>query len=296
MVALKTEASSFVRDAHGGAISVDASLDAIARGAVPDQHVNNFDDSYAEKLTNGVTLSYLRYLFGKEVARPVTTAISANIAETSVAGLGQVVSSSPIREILVDPFMNHPAAGSTFIRHALHETALRRLDDLRCSLPLGAQEGGVRMLSSGRARGLVAKRYYDESQSTNPWVSEAIREVVQTVDGRRAVVLPKFRFIEYKEHEGMAAHTDGLIQHPLTQQRSTHTFMLYLTDCATGGETAILDSMKPGAAELVRVAPVRNSIVFFSHVAPHMGCTVSLGQPKIALRGDMYFESGHLCL
>merc|ERR1711920_485291 len=143
--------------------------------------------------------------------------------------------------------MNHPAAGSTFIRNALQETALKRLDDLRCSLPLGEPWGGVRMLSSGRARGLVAKRYYDESQSENPWVQEAIRELVKTVDGRKAVVLPKFRFLEYKEHEGMAAHTDGLIQHPVTQQRSTHTFLFYLTDCATGGETAILDSMRPGA-------------------------------------------------
>mmetsp|Transcript_85173 Transcript_85173/g.225739 ORF Transcript_85173/g.225739 Transcript_85173/m.225739 type:complete len:286 (-) Transcript_85173:205-1062(-) len=283
MLTLKAQADTLVHDVHGDGMSVDANGDGAARGAAPGQNASDLRGICAEALT---------YEFAREVVRLVTRAVFAKAASSCAARPGEVVSSSPVRETLVDQCRAHPAAGSTFIRNALHATALQRLDDLRRSLPLGEPPGGVRILSSGRARGLVAKRYYDESEAENPWVQEAIRELLKTVDNRIAVVLPKFRFIEYKEHEGMAAHTDGLIQHPLTQRRSTHTFLFYLTDCATGGETAILESMKPGAAEIVRVAPVRNSMLFFPHVAAHMGCTVSLGQPKIALRGDMYFEDG----
>ncbi|CAK0841080.1 unnamed protein product [Prorocentrum cordatum] len=218
MLTLKAQADTLVHDVHGDGMSVDANGDGAARGAAPGQNASDLRGICAEALT---------YEFAREVVRLVTRAVFAKAASSCAARPGEVVSSSPVRETLVDQCRAHPAAGSTFIRNALHATALQRLDDLRRSLPLGEPPGGVRILSSGRARGLVAKRYYDESEAENPWVQEAIRELLKTVDNRIAVVLPKFRFIEYKEHEGMAAHTDGLIQHPLTQRRSTHTFLFY---------------------------------------------------------------------
>merc|ERR1712113_1155363 len=122
-------------------------------------------------------------------------------------------------------------------------------------------------------------------------VQAAFGQMIEVVLSRSVVVLPKFRFLEYKEDEGMAVHTDGQVQHPVTHQKGTHTFLFYLSTCHTGGETAILDSMKPGAIELACVRPERNALLLFPGGAAHRGNSMAQGEPKIVLRGDMYFAS-----
>mmetsp|Transcript_73597 Transcript_73597/g.116182 ORF Transcript_73597/g.116182 Transcript_73597/m.116182 type:complete len:233 (-) Transcript_73597:142-840(-) len=195
-------------------------------------------------------------------------------------------------QYLVDPTISHNAAGSLFIREVFSQACLQRLEELRCSLPLDIPWGDeLRPLSSGRTRGIIKKRYYNESSTEqDAWVQTAFSHAIQAVLGRSVVVLPKFRFLEYKEDEGMATHTDGQVQHPVTLRKGTHTFLFYLTSCAAGGETAIFDSMKPDAPELARVRPERNAMLLFPGCAPHQGCRMAAREPKIVLRGDLYFD------
>lgn len=85
---------------------------------------------------------------------------------------------------------------------------------------------------------------------------------------------------------------------------STHTFLLYLLDCAEGGETALLERIPKDADKaadrgdrsgggktldeltLAAVKPRRGRLLAFPHLWPHMGCVVQ-SAPKVALRGDM---------
>ena len=89
---------------------------------------------------------------------------------------------------------------------------------------------------------------------------------------RRYGTLPLMRFLHYPSPGGsLPAHVDlprvlipegGVNTHPdLPRQveggvRTTHSFLLYLTDCEYGGETLLLES-KPGDAKLAAagVAP-----------------------------------------
>ena len=81
---------------------------------------------------------------------------------------------------------------------------------------------------------------------------------------------------------------------------STHTFILYLTDCEQGGETVLLHSMKscvllsPNATSqllgppdnvILAVKPVKGRILLFPHNCPHSGAIVEC-VPKLLLRGE----------
>ena len=65
--------------------------------------------------------------------------------------------------------------------------------------------------------------------------------------------------------------------------RSTHTFLLYLNDCA-GGETALLETLR--GACLAAVAPRRGRLLVFPHDRPHEGRPT--GGKKLLLRGELY--------
>ena len=125
------------------------------------------------------------------------------------------------------------------------------------------------------------------------------------------------RFLCYNEAGGdLAPHVDLARTDPLTGVRSTHTFLLYLRDCATGGETALRKWMRepcvhtacsslaypqPKAegmagsisinfaaaeASIAKVAPRRGRLLVFPHLCPHEGCEV-VSTPKILLRGEL---------
>ena len=80
---------------------------------------------------------------------------------------------------------------------------------------------------------------------------------------------------------------------------STHTFLLYLSDCHVGGETVLLREVggvadtalvRGTADELERlgvidsVAPRRGRLLLFPHACPHAGAAVTA--PKILIRGE----------
>ena len=68
----------------------------------------------------------------------------------------------------------------------------------------------------------------------------------------------------------MAGHTDGTIMHPVRGTKSSHTFLLYLTDCAQGGETVFLRSVND-AEPIACATPRRGSLLVFAHRMPHAG-------------------------
>merc|ERR1712012_242647 len=85
-------------------------------------------------------------------------------------------------------------------------------------------------------------------------------------------VMPLVRFLEYPEPGGgLPPHVDLSRIDAATGQRSSVSFLLYLTDCFIGGETLLLDSL-PGDEALAPqggVAPgARNTL---AAVAPRRG-------------------------
>ncbi|CAK0912150.1 unnamed protein product, partial [Prorocentrum cordatum] len=86
-----------------------------------------------------------------------------------------------------------------------------------------------------------------------------------------------------------------------TGERSTHTFLLYLSGpppgeagggaggraggCA-GGQTVLLESLDADAPPLASVAPARGRLFLFPHDCPHKAEPV-LRPPKLLLRGEM---------
>jgi len=101
-----------------------------------------------------------------------------------------------------------------------------------------------------------------------------------------------------------------------TNVSSTHTFILYLTDCEEGGETVFLRSMKTSVLEtssskdtkqerqslhcspnvllgppeniITSVRPKRGRLLLFPHNFIHAGCPV-ISVPKLLLRGEAIF-------
>lgn len=74
---------------------------------------------------------------------------------------------------------------------------------------------------------------------------------------------------------------------------STHTFILYLTDCDSGGETCLLRQL-PGRRftlteqenVIASVQPQAGRLLVFPHACPHSGAEVTC-VPKLLLRGEM---------
>jgi len=76
---------------------------------------------------------------------------------------------------------------------------------------------------------------------------------------------------------------------------STHTFILYLTTVAEGGETVLLDTLPANknssldsSNSIVQCAikPVKGRLFVFPHACPHAGRHVVEGS-KLILRGDI---------
>ncbi|KAJ3271781.1 hypothetical protein HDV01_006389 [Terramyces sp. JEL0728] len=107
----------------------------------------------------------------------------------------------------------------------------------------------------------------------------------------KIIAMPQMRYLDYEFQGGwLPAHID--LSRTEGTKRSTHTFILYLSDCEYGGETAILESIpKPGSKGnlLELVKPVTGRLFCFPHECPHEGRT-TISVPKLLLRGEVLFE------
>ena len=75
------------------------------------------------------------------------------------------------------------------------------------------------------------------------------------------------------------------------RNRSTHTFMIHLGDCAEGsGETVFLSHLGAGepAAVLGAVLPRRGRLVIFPHECPHAGLPVTEAYCKLQCKCRLF--------
>ena len=81
----------------------------------------------------------------------------------------------------------------------------------------------------------------------------------------------------------------------LRNVKSTHTLLLYLTDCKYGGETLILENCCSNIKDdnnnnnnniVSSVRPKRGRIFVFPHTTPHAGAKIQ-SIPKICLRAEV---------
>jgi hypothetical protein len=110
-------------------------------------------------------------------------------------------------------------------------------------------------------------------------------------DEQKLFVWPHMRFLCYQEAGAvLAPHVDLCRAHPeKPTERSTHSFLLYLTDCEKGGETTLLRNLIPYAQDdnvLGKVSPRCGRLLLFPHHCPHQGERV-VSAPKLLIRGEV---------
>lgn len=194
---------------------------------------------------------------------------------------------------LIEPTAAHPGAGACIIDGAVSEAVLVALCALHLSLPLAAEQR--------RSQARSERAYFCDVEG---WIAASLdsavaRGVAATamVAGRDAAAvpmpcageaLPQMRYLCYTEAGGgLAPHTDLSRRRRRDGRVSRCTFILYLTDCAAGGETVLLKELVGGHA-LAEVMPRRGRLLLFPHDCPHLARdVVAEGLPKLLLRGEM---------
>ena len=127
--------------------------------------------------------------------------------------------------------------------------------------------------------------------------------------GNSKVVLPFMRFLSYDTAgTRLAPHVDLSRVDFDSGRRSTHSFLLYLTDCNEGGETTLLRNLVGDRASckhhqdnkhqvcndhggddgnvIVRVRPKMGRLLLFPHACPHQGEAI-VDVPKLLIRGEV---------
>ena len=125
--------------------------------------------------------------------------------------------------------------------------------------------------------------------------------------GMEVRVFPQMRFLHYtQDGSALAPHVD-LSHRDIRDSsiKSTHTFILYLTDCsAGGGETVLLRTLckKPtgytdgnvgsdDSSHIIEaVSPKFGRLLIFPHFCPHEGHAIRSKEPKLLLRGEVYLS------
>mmetsp|Transcript_21689 Transcript_21689/g.51077 ORF Transcript_21689/g.51077 Transcript_21689/m.51077 type:complete len:684 (-) Transcript_21689:37-2088(-) len=191
---------------------------------------------------------------------------------------GQIVS------MLLDPSIDHPGAGSMLIDDAICESQLARLVQIHNSLPLNESPEGSKRPS---------RSYFCDAELE---VQVFLKNCVDTARAALSAVAPKernaplsvfdhMRFLEYTEIGGiLPPHVDLSRTDKRSGLRSTHTFILYLTDCEDGGGTALLQQLKDPKV-LAVAQPKRGRALIFPHNCPHSGLEVK--SAKLLLRGEV---------
>lgn len=103
-----------------------------------------------------------------------------------------------------------------------------------------------------------------------------------TISGREVVgANERLRCYRYAAGQRFAPHYDGAFARNL-QERSKLTFIVYLNEEFTGGETAMLDLDEV-------IVPRTGRALLFQHAILHEGCEVTSGV-KYAVRSDIMYR------
>jgi hypothetical protein len=202
---------------------------------------------------------------------------------------------------------------------------LNHIEDIRASLPLDSK------------RPTVDRRFFadhSERRTIVGVIEDKVKDAIMTTScqgnyyGKKqtdSVLLVHcnnyLRILEYsKPGSGLAPHTDGTKVCERVGHKSTHTLLLFLSDCPKGGETVLLDGkvgwsahqqvvvppervLHPNSSEQqlllldmtdgddasnvsVGVSPQIGRILFFPHEWPHAGA-VCESVPKVMLRAEL---------
>jgi hypothetical protein len=202
--------------------------------------------------------------------------------------------------------------GKAFVLdHVLASDSLLALDRLRMSLPLDQKRPTVdRRFFTDKNQEVTAPffagmRLEEEKRPVATLLEEAILGELATLaypddetSARSPVprchVLSYMRFLEYnRPGQGLAPHTDGTKICEDTGLRSTHTLLLYLTDCGASGGGATRLWRHRGDEPWRSVLPQRGRILLFPHCTWHEGAPVDprvVGPGKICLRAEVFLE------
>ena len=224
---------------------------------------------------------------------------------------------------LISASSTHPGAGSCFINDALSSKNIEALLKLFHSLPIDTNqkkkknsapcsdrsyfcdaEGSLRRLIGNAVTrsGLVSSATPAETIDDNYPLSRSLIENSGIQYASSVLrVFPHMRFLNYTSAGTvLPPHIDLCRVNPFCrpsdkqrpEHRSTHTFILYLTDCKTGGETSLLEEVTAdgSAATLAKVSPRKGRLLIFPHPTPHEGMEV-VDVPKILLRGELQIST-----
>jgi hypothetical protein len=209
-------------------------------------------------------------------------------ADTTVAGsmrllLCQEIPLSPPITIttLIDPAVDHPGAGSYLIDNAVSNETLDALLELWKDLPI--EQNPKKKMAPCSVRSYFC--------DTERWISSTLLKcLADTLKWQpdEVSVLPHMRFLHYSEEGAiLPPHVDLCRVDASSGERSTHSFLFYLTDCERGGSTTLLKALTGEGRDTVfaRVAPKRGRLLLFPHSCPHEGEEV-VDAPKILIRGE----------
>ena len=181
--------------------------------------------------------------------------------------------------------------------NVIPEDVLQQIDEFRQSLPLDNKRPTVdrRFFADGADTTAKCLPQYDSDRPLASMLESSIQSALldsmndesESLHCCFCKVFRYMRFLEYaRKGQGLDPHTDGTKTCEDTKKVSTHTLLLYLTNCAVGGETIL---MKDRNHKTWPVKPKRGRILLFPHRAWHEGAPV-VDVPKICLRSEVCLE------
>ena len=189
----------------------------------------------------------------------------------------------------------HPGAGTYTIDDCLPPEGVDAILQVWRSLPTAPKD----------KPSPIDRSYYAD---VDGWLAKAIDEALERTgllkrsSGKGTATQPLIRFLHYPSEGGsLPPHVD--LPRVIDGQRTTHTFLLYLTDCEVGGETLLLETkpgdeklasaggVAPGPREAVSMsAPRRGRLLLMPHACPHSAAPV-VSVPKTLVRGEVLLPS-----
>jgi prolyl 4-hydroxylase len=118
-----------------------------------------------------------------------------------------------------------------------------------------------------------------------PWLPEL-------VEGRRLVGFnARWRYYRYRPGQTFQPHRDGAYLSFETSEKSEITFLIYLNEDMTGGETRFFTDMEHAyrGCSYLSIKPTTGTALVFLHSIWHEGAIVQTGQ-KDVLRTDVMYR------
>jgi hypothetical protein len=249
---------------------------------------------------------------------------SGGLSSSCPCAPSSTLNDRPHSTVLIPLNSDHDGAGSFLIDCAISANIVNALLDLFHSLPVHPKQRTKKQdaLCSERSyycdtTGIVQCLLHQTLWKLGVMTKEEYEFVRCTSTPLNTRFFPHMRFLNYKDRGiVLAPHVDLCRNHPFHRSvgkemdvnatnldqdqqqrhdgvndnfflRSTHTFILYLTDCDEGGATRLLRDVKGEGREDVSatVEPRRGRLLLFPHDTPHEGLEV-FDVPKILLRGE----------